>query len=205
MCSCLSFQSLLFAFLLFPSLLFPSVAQAVFTSPLGVAIIPPLQFPHYTFSVSGARVSALWGGHSNVYGLDFGVIGNITDNRFAGIGVSGVFNLTKSDATIVLLQAAGIANVNAKVHIYGFQLAAVMNYNSAESNLAGFQVALVNYSPFMTMIGAQIGLFNQAKTVHGFQIGVINYTGSLHGLQIGLLNFNPTGLFAVSPGLNIGF
>jgi hypothetical protein len=187
------------------SFLHAPVAQAVFTSPLGIAIVPPLQFPHSTFSVSGARVSVLWGAHSNVYGIDVGVLGNITDNKFVGIAVSGVANVTKADATIIGLQAAGIANMNQKAHVYGLQVAAVLNYNYAESSLVGFQVALGNYSPFMTVTGAQIGIYNQARTVYGFQIGLVNYVENLHGLQIGLVNFNPNGIFAVAPILNVGF
>jgi hypothetical protein len=187
------------------SLLFSQVAHAVFASPIGLAIVPPIEFPNSSFAIAGARVSALWGAHTNVYGFDIGVLGNITDNQFVGIGVSGLANLTRSSATILGLQAAGIANVNSKVNLYGVQIAAIMNHNSAESILWGLEVALGNYSPFMTVIGAQIGIFNQARTIYGFQIGLVNYAENLHGLQIGIANFNPRGIFAVSPLLNIGF
>ena len=186
------------------SFLSSNVAHAIFTSPLGIALIPPIQFPHETFAVAGARASVLWGRHSNVYGFDFGGLGNITENIFAGIQVSGVFNINMGAATLVALQAAAIANHNEKAFVVGLQIAG-FNINKAESVLVGLGVGLVNYSPFMTVNGAQIGIFNQARFVNGFQIGVINYTELLRGIQIGLLNFNPTGLFAVSPFLNVGF
>lgn len=62
-----------------------------------------------------------------------------------------------------------------------------------------------NYSPFSTIYGAQVGLYNVANTVYGFQIGLINITESLYGVQIGLANFNRKGLFSFAPILNIGF
>ncbi len=170
-----------------------------------MSLVLPVQFPKFEFSVSGARVSALWGKHRDVYGLDLGLIGNMTDQRFVGIGVSGLFNYTAGDTTVILLQAAALANINVqKTNVYGVQLAA-LNKNDAESSLVGIGVGLVNLSPNMKIMGVQAGLYNTARSVYGFQIGVINQTTDLHGLQIGLLNFAKNGPFAVSPILNVGF
>jgi hypothetical protein len=165
-----------------------------------------VQFPPKDFSIVGARLSVFWGEHRDVYGLDLGAIGNVTSGSFAGIGVSGIFNWNQGSATVIGLQAAGIANVNTnKARIYGLQVAAGLNSNKAESSIVGLQVALANYSPFTTVGGFQVGLYNRANEVYGLQIGLINVAESLHGLQIGLVNFNHKGLFAVAPILNVGF
>lgn len=183
---------------------FTPLAKA-FNSPLSVNIIPPVQFPSSEFSVTGARVSALWGKHRDVYGIDLGLIGNMTEQRFVGLAVSGLFNQTSGETTILLLQGAIGANLNVqKTAVYGIQLAA-LNKNDAESKLVGLGLGLVNLSPNMSIYGFQAGLFNTARSVYGFQIGIINQTNDLHGLQIGLLNFATNGPFAVSPILNIGW
>jgi hypothetical protein len=185
--------------------MFTSPMAKAFNSPLSVAIVPPVQFPTSEFSVTGARLSALWGKHRDVYGLDFGVIGNMTEQRFVGLAVSGLFNETSGDTTIILLQAAALGNLNVqKTNIYGVQLAA-LNKNDAESSLVGLGLGLVNLSPNMTIMGLQVGLYNKARSVYGLQIGIVNQATDLHGLQIGLLNFATNGPFAVSPILNIGF
>src|SRR6185312_9785453 len=88
-----------------------SIAQAGIT-PIGIAIMPPVELPPQDFTVVGARVSVIYGENYNMYGVDLGAIGNVTDQNFVGIGVSGVFNFNKGQSTILGLQAAGIANVN---------------------------------------------------------------------------------------------
>ncbi len=185
-------------------LLAAPAAQAAVT-PLSVAIIPPVQFPPSDFSVAGVRASVLWGEHRNVYGFDLGVIGNITEQDFAGIAASGIFNITRGSTTVVGLQLAGIANWNVqKVTVIGLQVAAGLNYNLGESSLVGVELALGNFSPHMSLYGFQLGVYNRARSVHGFQIGLINVTEELHGIQIGLINFHQKGLFSVAPILNIG-
>lgn len=176
-------------------------------SPLSLAILAPVQFPTSEFTVTGARISALWGRHRDIYGLDFGVLGNITDQRFVGIGASGLFNLTRGDTTILGLQLAGGANVNIqKTNVYGLQAALGVNVNQAESAINGVQLAaLANLSEFTAIRGAQIALYNRARAVYGFQIGLVNVATSLHGIQIGLLNFHQQGTVSVSPIINIGF
>ncbi len=181
-------------------------ARAEFYSPLAVGIIKPVQFPPDDFNVSGLRLSLGWGDHRDVYGLDFGLLGNITRQRFVGIGVSGLANITHGETTIIGLQLAGGANVNyQKTNVYGLQLALGVNSNSAESSVNGFQVALANLSDHTTIRGVQLGLYNKAQKVYGLQIGIVNVAESLSGLQIGLINFHRTGVFAVSPILNFGF
>lgn len=174
-------------------------------SPLGISIVPPLQFPPSDFSVTGLRASALWGKHRNVYGIDAGLLGNITELEFVGIGVSGAFNVTYG-TTKALIQAAGAFNFNKqKTRIVGIQAALGMNKNVAESTVVGIQLAAFNDSMHTYVYGFQLGIFNKAQEVYGFQIGLINQVVNLHGLQIGLLNFHHNGLFAVAPLLNFGF
>jgi hypothetical protein len=190
--------------LVMPSLLFVTVVQAG-VSPLGLSIIPPVEIPPTDFTIVGARLSVIYGENYNVYGVDLGAIGNITDQNFVGIGVSGVFNLNKGESTILGLQAAGIANINVnKATIVGLQVAAV-NSDQAESSIVGLDLGLVNYAPFTHIMGAQVGVYNRAHVVSGFQIGLINVADNLQGIQIGLANINHQGLFAFSPFLNIGF
>lgn len=176
-------------------------------SPVSIAIVPPIQFPPDDFSVTGVRASVLWGQHRDVYGLDVGVLGNITEQTFTGIGVSGIFNNTRGTTNILGLQLAGITNINTnKTSVYGFQIAGAVNYQSAASTVSGVQLALLaNLAPFTDVYGFQIGLYNRAKEVYGFQIGLVNVTDNLHGIQIGLVNFHHKGLFAVSPIINVGF
>jgi hypothetical protein len=182
-----------------------SPAQAAF-SPLAVSLFAPIQFPPTDFSVTGLRLNLLYSHHRDMYGFDFGLGGNSTDQQFTGIGVAGVFNWNRGATTAVFLQAAGIANVNVnKATIVGFQIAGMVNSNKAESSVIGIQLAPVNLAQNTKIYGLQTGLYNQAQDVYGFQIGILNFARSLHGLQIGLLNFNQTGLFSVAPILNVGF
>ncbi len=202
----ISLQSLL-ALSAFASavLILTSSNALAFNSPLSISVVPPVQFPNSEFSVTGARLSALWGKHRDVYGLDLGLVGNMTEQRFVGLAVSGLFNQTSGDTTILLLQAAVGANLNAqKTAVYGLQVAA-LNKNDAESKLIGIGLGLVNLSPNMSIYGFQAGLYNKARSVYGLQIGIINQTTDLHGIQIGLLNFAMNGPFAVAPILNVGW
>lgn len=185
--------------------LFISPAEAG-VSPLSVSLIPPLQFPPKDFTVTGARLSALWGNHRSVYGIDLGLIGNMTEGEFVGIGVSGVFNYNKGVTTGVFLQAAGLGNFNVNhARIYGVQIAGIINSNKAESRVIGLQLAAVNLAPYTDIRGVQAGIYNKARDVVGFQIGLINVADSLHGLQIGLINFHTRGIFSVAPIINVGF
>lgn len=189
--------------ILFSFLSLPSFAA---TSPLSVGIVPPVQFPPDDFNVTGLRMSLLWGKHRDVYGLDIGALGNITEQRFVGIGLAGGFNYTQGHTTILGLQLAGGANINTeKTNVYGAQLALGFNSNTATSSVTGIQAAIANLSGHTTIYGAQIGVYNRAQEVYGLQIGLVNVASSLHGIQIGLINFHHKGIFAVSPILNIGF
>lgn len=174
-------------------------------SPLAFSLVPPLQFPSSEFNVTGARLSVGWGSHRDVYGLDIGLLGNVTNGEFVGIGISGGANINYGYTVITGLQLAGITNyLTEKTQVYGLQLSMV-NYLKAASHIGGLQLGLANLADHTDIYGFQAGIYNSANNVYGIQVGLINRAVSLHGLQIGLLNFNHTGLFSVSPFLNVGF
>ena len=202
----------IFLYLLLLGFIFPASASK---SLLGLSLIPPIQVPDSDSDVTGLRVSILAGNHRRVYGVDFGLIGNITESEFKGLSISGLFNRNLGDSTVIGLQAAGVANINdAKVNVYGLQIALInVNREPADKEYSkGFAVASSGAShgagsgwEHGVTYGIQLGLYNSSVEVYGFQIGLINFTRKLHGLQIGLLNFNTEGLFAVCPIFNVGF
>jgi hypothetical protein len=173
-------------------------------SPLGIAILAPVQFPPEDFAITGARISIFLGKHRNVYGLDIGVIGNITEQEFVGLEVAGIFNHHKGPTTIIGLQAAALNLNNGPTHVVGVQ-AGLINSNTAASTIVGFEVGVLNLSPFTSTYGLQVGVYNHALNVHGLQVGVVNHTADLHGLQIGLVNIHEKGIVRISPILNFGF
>lgn len=174
-------------------------------SPVGLSIVPPVQFPPSDFSVTGARLSVLWGNHRDVYGVDLGLIGNVTEQSFVGVGLSGLFNKTKGQTVIIGLQGALGWNYNVqKTDVFGLQFAAV-NINVASSSVNGVQFGLANLADHTVIRGAQVGIYNKAQDVYGLQIGIVNVASSLHGIQIGILNFHDKGMFKVSPIINVGF
>ena len=174
-------------------------------SPVSLAILPPVQFPPSDFSVIGLRASVFWGKQRDIYGIDLGLLGNITEQDFVGIGISGLMNVTHGTTNIIGLQLAGAANYNTnKTSVYGVQ-AALVNLNTAASSVAGLQIGAANISKFTDVYGFQIGIYNRAQTVYGFQLGLVNQATNLHGIQIGLLNFHEKGIVSISPAINIGF
>lgn len=182
-------------------------ATGSFITPLSIGAIPPVQFPPKDYSVTGARISGLFGTHRDVMGIDLGLIGNITENSFTGIALSGLFNITRGTTNAIGAQLAGLTNINrSRAAVYGVQVAGLVNANTAESKIVGGQIALLaNVSEFTNLYGVQVGLYNRAREVYGFQIGLVNVATALHGIQIGLANINQTGLIGVSPIINIGF
>jgi hypothetical protein len=186
------------------SLFCMSEAHAL-TSPIGISLFPPVQLPPTDFTITGVRLDLIWGDHYNVYGIDVGTLVNSTRQNFGGLEFAGGLNINHGSANVFGVQLAGIANINEqKLYVLGIQ-AALINSNSGEATLVGFQLGAANLNAHTKVYGFELGLYNRALSVTGFQIGLINSTADLHGLQIGLLNFNDHGLFAVAPILNIGF
>lgn len=158
-------------------------------TPLGLGIVPPVQFPPSNFDVKGLRLSLIYGVNRKVYGIDVGLIGNMTNQYSSGTAIAGIFNYNRGNSTIVGAQIAGLANINKE-----------------DGSVYGVQASLgANLSKFTDIHGAQIGLYNTARHVYGLQLGLVNRAANLHGLQIGLANFNDEGPFRVSPLINFGF
>lgn len=128
------------------------------TTPIAIGLFPPLQFPSSDFEVTGLRLGIV-GKNRSMSGLDVGLLGNITDQAFTGIAISGLFNYNKTSADIIGLQIAGVANIN-----------------GIDSALYGVQVGLFN--KVNKVYGLQLGLINVAKELHGVQIGLINFNES---------------------------
>jgi len=199
-------QNFIRLLLVLSATLFVTQTQAA-VSPVGLALIPPVQFPPSDFGVTGLRLSVIYGHHRDMYGIDLGVLGNVTDQDSVGIAIAGGANIHYGMTTIVGLEVAGGVNyLKEKMEVYGVQAAGLLNWAEAESSVNGFQVAILgNVAAHTTVRGAQIGLYNRAHSVYGLQVGLVNDAENLHGLQIGLANFHRTGLFYVSPVLNVGF
>ena len=68
----------------------------------------------------------------------------------------------------------------------GFQLNILRN--DAKDSLAGVQAGFYNSCGRADMVGAQIGLWNEARSFKGCQIGLINITDAGSGLQLGIIN-----------------
>lgn len=179
------------------------------SAPGALAIIPWLQIPNKDYSV-GPRLSLGWGRHRRVHGLDFGVIGNITQERIYATQISGIFNLNERTYVIGLqatsivnynsrstfvygIQAAGIFNINkgndsGKARIHGAQTAIGINYNR-EGYLVGVQAALLgNLGRMMNIYGVQFSAANMSQIVGGIQAGGYNSAQTVAGIQFGLYN-----------------
>lgn len=175
--------------------------------PFTLNLVPGAQIAGKDQVVVGLRTSA-WGENKSMFGLDFGLIANITSDTFAGTAFSGIFNTTGKAAYVFLLQGAGVANINkGKVVVAGLQLAGAVNSIAGDGKIIGAQMAVfANLADKTDIYGLQLGLYNTARKVVGFQIGLLNYAADLRGIQIGLLNFNTRSVpFYVFPVFNIGF
>ena len=175
--------------------------------PIGVNLFSPVQFPSTDETIVGFRLNILYGQNKGMYGFDFGALVSETKEKFVGVGVSGIANITGQQAIVAGLQAAGIMNINhGSTTVYGLQLAGLFNNISGDGKVFGFQIAgLGNFASKTDIYGIQLGLYNKARKVVGFQFGLLNFCDSLHGIQIGVLNFSNHALLGVSPVINIGF
>lgn len=165
---------------------------------VGVALVPALEFPSETYAVRGFRMNFLVGDHHDVYGLDIGVLGNLSARRFGGIGLAGLFNSCGQSVGGVHL--AGLFN-KAYVGFGGLQFAAAVNWT--EGVVAGGQVALVNMAGRLT--GVQLGAVNVSEKGGGLQFGLFNFSEELVGCQVGLVNLNMDSSVPMLPLLNFAF
>lgn len=176
------------------------------SSPMSLAIVPGIQYPADDYIIRGLRIGVLWGNQTEVYGLDIGGIGNVTQTAFGGSAIAGLFNLNKGSSDVYGVQFAGLGNFNmGSTTVHGVMASLLLNYTASDAAISGIAIAPLNIAPSGKIYGAQLGIFNKADEVFGLQIGLINVAKTLHGVQIGFLNFHEAGIFQVSPILNIGF
>lgn len=210
----------LFSLALSCGLTLPAFAEDDDT-PASFGIFPPIQYPDEEATVTGIRINAGCARHKNVYGLDFGTVCNITDQRFIGMALAGGFNRTSGDTYAIFTQMALGANHNTgNAHIFGIQYALGANISGKSTRVYGAQVAvgantggaahiygiqISAYNRAENIYGFQVGVMNFSKNVYGFQIGLINRTENLHGVQIGLINTHEKGWIKHMPIINIGF
>ena len=199
----MSYRFLCLLFLFLPSL--SHAEKGVYFA--GEGLFPPLQVPSREKKIYGIRINPGFGAHKEVIGLDFGLIGNTTDENMIGFQVAGAFNNNRGSSTILGLQLASLANRNQKAaRVIGLQFALGTNIHEGSGSVVGGQFSLfANYAPKTNIYGLQVGLYNRAETVYGFQFGIVNVAEKLYGIQIGLLNYVNKGPIKFLPFLNIGF
>lgn len=162
------------------------------------AVVPALQTPDAEEDVALLRVSLVCGQHRSVYGLDFGVIGNIVDEEFIGCGIAMIFNWTGNSRSA--FQFAGGVNRSLR-DFEGLQMALLLN--DVERRLVGLQIGLANVVD--EVVGMQLGGFNKIRIGSGFQLGGVNVAEQFTGVQIGLLNLNLDSSVPLSPVFNCRF
>lgn len=162
------------------------------------ALVPSVQTPAANEDVALMRVSLVCGRHRNVYGLDFGVIGNITDAEMVGCGIAFVFNWSGNSRSA--FQFAGVLNRSDR-DFTGMQTALVVN--NVEQDFVGLQGALANLTDGLS--GMQFGGFNKIRTGTGFQLGAVNVAEQFTGVQIGVLNLNLDSPVPLAPIFNCYF
>ncbi len=121
-------------------------------SPIQLSLFNPVQIVPETNSVTGLRLSLLYGKNANVNGLDVGLV-NVTTGNQVGLQY-------------------GVVGYN-EGNFNGWQ----DNFVSiVKGNLTGLQTSAVNYSAGK-VTGLQIAIVNYAATMNGLQLGLVNIIG----------------------------
>lgn len=167
-------------------------------SPFAFSVMPIVEYPNRSWDSDLLRFNLFVGAHRNVYWLDVGTIGNISDHEMNGLGIAGIFNDVGTSSGAI--HVAGVCN-HADWNFSGLQLAA--GFCWTEGFISGFQVALVNAAG--RLHGLQVGGMNVSEHGAGVQIGILNLSDRFEGLQIGLLNVNRSSAVPVFPLVNFAF
>ena len=179
----------------------PRAERGDVISPIGLGILPPMQWPSETGDVILARVALFWAENHNVSFFDVGGFATLTGGDFTGFQLGGIWNHVGGNAGGV--QVGGIGN-SIGGDFTGIQVASVVNYMDGGGVLSGLQLAVVA-NMAGDGAGLQIGLYNGAGDFQGLQIGLVNSAKHLQGLQIGLLNFIEDSTLPFCPILGVGF
>lgn len=75
--------------------------------------------------------------------------------------------------------------------------------NEAEDVMAGIQLGVYNSAGRADLVGCQVGLLNEARTVSGFQVGLINMAEQVNGIQVGIINRAETAYGFQVGGVNV--
>ena len=143
------------------------------------------------------RISIIAGRNRDVYGLDLGLVGNMSTEEFTGFQAAGIFNrVGHSDGAV---QFAGIFNHSCG-DFAGLQVAIA---NIVDGEMDGLQIGLYNRSSVLD--GMQLGFVNIIDSGDGIQIGVINSARELDGLQIGVINVIRDSTMPFLPIVNFAF
>jgi hypothetical protein len=124
----------------------PALAQ---DKPIQLSLLAPIQLFPESNSITGVRLSLLYGKNTHVTGLDWGLISHCTSGSSKGVQF-GLVGLVDADFT-------------------GWQNTSV---NITQRNFTGFQWGIVNYAGHAS--GFQLGLVNYAVSMKGLQIGLVN-------------------------------
>jgi len=120
--------------------------------PIQLALLNPVQIAPEASSITGLRLSILYGKNANVNGLDLGFV-NVTTGNQVGLQY-------------------GVVGYN-EGNFNGWQ----DNFVSIlKGNLTGLQTGAVTYTGGKAS-GIQIGIVNYASTMNGLQLGLINIIG----------------------------
>ena len=118
--------------------------------PVQLALFNPIQIFDENTSITGLRISLLYGKNATVSGLDWGLVNHMTSGVSKGVQF-GLVGLVEADYT-------------------GWQDNGV---NITKGKFEGLQWGIVNYAG--TISGVQIGLVNYAANMtKGLQIGLVN-------------------------------
>lgn len=118
--------------------------------PIQLALFNPIQIFNENTSITGLRISLLYGKNATVSGLDWGLVNHTTSGVSKGVQF-GLVGLV--EANYVGWQDNGV--------------------NITEEKFEGLQLGIVNYAG--TVSGVQIGLVNYASNMtKGLQIGLVN-------------------------------
>lgn len=142
-------KSIIVAAVLVLLLVTPSSDANAQNKPIQLALFNPVQiFPENT-SISGIRISLIYGKNASVSGIDWGLVNHTTSGQSVGwkTGLVGV-----NDANFVGLQSCFV-NLNTE-------------------NAEGVQWGFYNHAGYMN--GLQLGFINHVASMKGLQIGLVN-------------------------------
>jgi len=118
-------------------------------APVQLSLFTPVQIFPDDYTISGIRLSLLYGRNASVTGLDWGFVNHTTSGVSKGVQF-GFLAIVEADFT-------------------GWQNNA---FNIVQGDMEGFQWGVVNYAGYAN--GFQLGLVNYAVSMKGLQIGLIN-------------------------------